>query len=258
MAIRHSLKNVSKSTIVSILNEYLSKGYDMKFIEKALLKAECPKKILREAKKQVLSKRTPKKPKKPLKTKIKPKKVPKRPAFKPIKPRPKPAKPSMFKKFKPKPRPTLRVPPRVIVPPKKLPSMPSVKVSRKYHPIMIILACIAIIIIVLLVMPIGITNCGSDADCFIPKANACEEVKFKNMIDTTEISYTIDEECSVTKTITKLGDREPKEVKDLFLGLSMECNYERGRFSPEYIEEISGYLETCRGPLATVIEELRR
>jgi len=197
-----------------------------------------------------------KKPKKTIKTKIKPKKAFK-PVFKPIKSRPKPAK-GLFKQFKPKPRPAQRVPPRVIVPPKKLPSMPSVKVSRKYHPMMIILACIAIIIIVLLVMPIGITNCGSDANCFITKANACEPVKFKNMIDTTEISYVIADECSVTKTITKLGDREPKEVKELFSGLNMKCNYEKGRFSPEYIEEISGYLETCSGPLATVILELRR
>jgi len=61
MAIRHSLKRVSKGTIISILNEYLSKGYDMKFIEKALLKAECPKKILKEAKKDVLGARKPKK-----------------------------------------------------------------------------------------------------------------------------------------------------------------------------------------------------
>ncbi|MBW2987766.1 hypothetical protein KY336_04405 [Candidatus Woesearchaeota archaeon] len=261
MAIKHSLKKVSKGTIVSILNEYLSKGYDMKFIEKALLKAECPKKILREAKRDVLGKKRPKKLKKAKIKKIKPKKfkaIKPKPAFKPIKAKPKPVKKGLFKQFKPKPRPAPKLPPRVIVPPKKLPSMTGVKVSRRYYPLIVILACIAIILIVLLVMPIGVPDCNSDEACFLPKANACEQVKFKNMIDTTEIGYEVNEDCSVTKTITKLGEREPQEVKDLFLGLSMNCNFQKGAFSRTYITDISGNLETCEGPLATVIAELRR
>ena len=259
MAIKHSLKKVSKGTIISILNEYLSKGYDMKFIEKALLKAECPKKILKEAKRDVLSKRMPERLKKTKIKKIKAKKAAKpRSAFKSIKAKPKPAKPGLFKQFKPKPRPVPKLLPRVIVPPKKLPSMTGVKVSRKYYPLIVILACIAIILIVLLVMPIGAPDCGSDEACFLPKANACEPVKFKNMIDTTEIGYEINDDCSVTKTITKLGEREPQEVKDLFLGLSMNCNFQKGTFSREYVSDISGNLETCTGPLATVIAELRR
>ncbi|MBD3259688.1 hypothetical protein GF371_03600 [Candidatus Woesearchaeota archaeon] len=242
MAVRHSLKKVSKETVVSILREYLSKGHDMKFIEKALLKAECPKKILREAKKELkIGLKTAKKVKKG----VKPKKAPKTTK-----------KPSKPKLAKPRIMPTPAGPPRVVTPPK----LPKVKLTSKkvLYPLIIILACIAVLLIVLLLFSIGPENCGTDEACFIAKANACEPARFHNMIDTTEISYVIGEDCTVTKEITKLGEREPEEVKELFLGQAMKCSYPKGGFDRVYIDEISGKLETCEGPLATIIAELRR
>ncbi|MBW3013323.1 hypothetical protein KY340_03895 [Candidatus Woesearchaeota archaeon] len=238
MAVKHSLKRVSKETVVSIFREYLSKGHDIGFVERALLKAECPKRIIKEAKKEL---KIGLKQKKQPKIAQKPKFIPKKQA--PI--------------FKPKPIiMATKTQPRVITPPK----LPKIRAPQgKYlHPLIIILACVAVVIILLMLLSFGTKNCGSNEACMIEKANACEPARFKNMVDTTELSYLIGDDCSITKQITRLGEKEPKEVKDLFLGLSMKCTYNRGAFSRTYLTDISGNLETCEGPLAAVITELRR
>ncbi len=78
------------------------------------------------------------------------------------------------------------------------------------------------------------------------------------MIGTTELNYLVGEDCTLIKTITRMGVREPRQVKDLFLGLSMKCSYQKGAFSPDYIRKLDGKLDTCFGPLATVINDLRK
>ncbi|MBW3014692.1 hypothetical protein KY335_05655, partial [Candidatus Woesearchaeota archaeon] len=93
-------------------------------------------------------------------------------------------------------------------------------------PLMIILACILIIVFLVYLMPeSGTTDCQTDRACFLQKAMRCEPAKFENMVGTTQLSYHVSKDCVLTKTITKLGEKEPNEVKSLFLGLSMKCEY---------------------------------
>ncbi len=220
------------------MKEYLRKGYDIKFIRSSLIKAGVPRSKLDQAHREIADLRRPKPKKKPIIIKKKPKKpfFTRKKLKKPLKSPPRPlSKPFMkTKAFRPKP-------------------------TGIFWKVFLPLIIIAILIISLLVVFAASQpkDCGTDADCFIGLANACKPAKFRNVVDTTGISY-VTKDCKLTKKIISLSPDEPKEVVDLFLGLSMTCNYRENMFTRLYIDEISGELETCSGSLATVIRELRR
>ncbi|MBW3011165.1 hypothetical protein KY326_03030 [Candidatus Woesearchaeota archaeon] len=231
-----TLANISLETVKHIIREYLRKGHDIQFIRSSLLKAGVPKAKLDQAQREIAPRKAPPKP-------------PKMKARKPF-----------FAKKAPKaplkqPKPVKRAPPKPFMQPKAYkPKGPSSLFWKAFIPLIIV----AILIISLIVVFTGgPMDCKTDERCFLELANACKAGQYQNTIDTTTIKY-ITKNCQLTKEIIGLSPDEPAEVKDLFMGLAMTCNYQQNMFSRAYIDEISGDLETCTGPLATVIRELRR
>ena len=141
----------------------------------------------------------------------------------------------------------------------ELPRLPRIRLSKKaWHTLIVIMSVILLIMIFLYLFPGGTKNCGTDESCFISSAYACQPAKFNNLVGTTEVNYLIEDDCTVIKTITRMGAKEPQQVRNLFLGLSMKCSYKKGLFSQDYIKKLDGKIDTCFGPLATVINDLRK
>lgn len=243
-----SLTNISVETVKHIMREYLKKGHEMQFIRSSLLKAGVPRSKLDAAQKEVSKK-------------IRSKKVSKKPPKK----KKKPKKPFFGTKKEKKPRKTApaqqakmpkAMPPQPFIPRKAFRPVPA---KGYFWRIFLPLLIVAIVIIALLVVFVSGApkDCGTDEACFVRLANDCKAAKLKNTVDTTTIEY-VTKDCQLTKKIVGLSPDEPQEVRDLFMGLRMTCNYAEDNFDPAYIDEISGNLETCTGSLATVIRELRR
>lgn len=93
----------------------------------------------------------------------------------------------------------------------------------------------------------------TDEECFRKAANACETASFKS----TDVSGTALHEvqnCQYTRTMTEISEDEPAEVRDLFLGKSMICDYAENEFPEEWLSSISLGLERCSGELKDAID----
>lgn len=113
-------------------------------------------------------------------------------------------------------------------------------------------------VLILLVLAIAITLIASPAtcatkECFLEKANACEKATYKNAIAGARINYESRTDCTIVKTLVKVADTEPAEIKEKFQGKSMICAYYKNDFSPMHIETVSGLVVNCEGPLKQAI-----
>ncbi len=127
--------------------------------------------------------------------------------------------------------------------------------KKKLKPMMVfaILAILIILGVSVLAMP---KNCGRDLSCFMEKADKCADAKYFADIDNAEVKFST-HGCRIEKRILKVDRNEPKEVRDLFTGMSMSCKYDKGEFSTVYTDKLSGGLETCTGKLADAITKLK-
>lgn len=130
--------------------------------------------------------------------------------------------------------------------------------GRTKHALIIVLAVVLAVLLFIYIYPEekSMKLCSTE-ECFIRAANACAPARFRNTVGTTEISYKVGKGCVITKTVTGLGEQEPEQVKELFMGVSMRCNYTRGQFDRAYIADINGNLERCSGPMVNIIMQLR-
>ncbi|MBW3014235.1 hypothetical protein KY335_03260 [Candidatus Woesearchaeota archaeon] len=126
--------------------------------------------------------------------------------------------------------------------------------KRKLKPFILFMIIFLIIIaaVGVLAMP---KNCGQDLACFVEKANKCDGAKYFANIDNAEVKFTT-HGCSIEKKIIEVSRDEPKDVRNIFTGMAMVCKYERGQFSTQYTDGISGGIDTCSGELANVIDKL--
>lgn len=88
---------------------------------------------------------------------------------------------------------------------------------------------------------------------FMEAANACEPAVIQKKIGTATLRFEIKEGCILQKEVIAMDETEPQEIRDLFVGSSMECDYEEGSFDSAYVEQISGNLGTCQGTLVDAI-----
>jgi len=96
-------------------------------------------------------------------------------------------------------------------------------------------------------------NCGSDSECFITAANLCQSAKFQNNIAGSVYEYKT-KDCVLTKTALKINETEPQEIKDIFEGQSMTCEYSNGYFNENWLNTLSTDAELCEGGLKDAID----
>jgi hypothetical protein len=102
----------------------------------------------------------------------------------------------------------------------------------------------------------GPENCGGDKDCFITNAQSCNPSILELDDGGTITTYEVNEACVMVRTMTKLAESEPQEVKLLFENRSMVCTYSRGQFDVNLVNTITRGLENCDGSLKDSIYEL--
>lgn len=127
---------------------------------------------------------------------------------------------------------------------------------KKVKPVLIIMI-IALIIIAgvgVLAMP---KDCGRDLSCFMEEANKCSNAKYLAEMDNAEVKFTT-HGCKLEKEIVNVDRDEPKDVRDMFTGMSMICRYDKGEFSTQYTDRIAGGVDTCSGSLADAVEVLQK
>ncbi len=109
-------------------------------------------------------------------------------------------------------------------------------------------------ILLVIVLFILISKYGSSCDeqCFVNKANLCENAVYKNEIAGAKLKYETNN-CVLDKTVLKLANNEPNELRALFKGKSMSCGYARANFDINYLSEISANLDDCDGELKSAI-----
>lgn len=226
------------------IQAHRKKGYSIDDIEKSLLDAGFDKSEVNEA----FAELNIKKPglfgkvfapavKKPVK--IEP----------PRKPKPivatKPKESWLKKLFKPKPKKPAKTK-QIIVKPKPVASKP-----KKHVPWYVTLFSILIIIVIIaatITILFSPTSCATK-ECFLERANACERATYQNVIAGARLNYESRKDCTIVKTLAKVADTEPAEIKEKFEGKSMVCAYYKDDFSPMHIETISGLIINCEGPL---------
>lgn len=102
----------------------------------------------------------------------------------------------------------------------------------------------------------GITaNICNDTNCLTAAAEACQDAVYYQDVEGTKVKYEI-KGCTLTKTITEFGPKEPQELRDLLSDKSLDCLYEKGNFDKSWIDVFGG-LDKCNGNLKDTVYELR-
>jgi len=97
-------------------------------------------------------------------------------------------------------------------------------------------------------------SCDSQ-ECFLTAANNCENAKFQQTEAGSLFEYSANK-CVLTKTLKKINETEPVEMKDLLEGKSLTCSYTFGGFNENWIKTLSIDIDACSGELKDSIEEL--
>jgi len=127
---------------------------------------------------------------------------------------------------------------------------------------------ITMVIIVLILIALGyyfytsgrvgkayVLQCESPS-CLIENANKCSPAIYTARIGTSIIEMEIFPNCAIKKTVVKLDETEPKEIRDYFEGSSMVCTYEMNNFDDDFAYQISGPLDNCEGSLVQNINKV--
>ena len=127
---------------------------------------------------------------------------------------------------------------------------------------------ITLIIIILILISLGyyfytsgrigrayVSQCNSPS-CLIENANNCNPAIYTARIGTSIIEMEILPDCAIKKTVVKLDETEPEEIRNYFEGRSMVCTYEKNNFDDDFAYQISGPLENCEGSLVQSINEV--
>ncbi|MFC1685494.1 hypothetical protein ACFLZZ_00550 [Nanoarchaeota archaeon] len=93
------------------------------------------------------------------------------------------------------------------------------------------------------------------AECFITAANNCNKSEFTSKDNGNVIFYS-SEGCSVTKTVVKISEDEDQDMKDFLEGKSLTCDYEKGEFDEDVVNDLVFGIEDCTGELKKNIGQL--
>jgi len=127
--------------------------------------------------------------------------------------------------------------------------MPKVTWDYARIPVIVLSAGIFFIFASLYLIP-GVC---STQECFIERANNCETATLTTGMSALTMRFTT-QDCQLSKQVMHVHSSEPVEIKNAFLGSSMECSYER--FNTEHFSKLTTDLDSCDGPLKDAIEQL--
>jgi hypothetical protein len=175
----------------------------------------------------------------------------------PKKPKVEPRKPAkqkesffskLFKHEAKKPTPI-----KVELPKKVVVQKPKIKTTHKPIKLSFFAKFVTTLLLVIIIMAAIIllfspASCATK-ECFLENANACKRATYQNTIAGAQINYESKTDCTIVKTLVKVADTEPVEIKEKFEGKSMICAYHENDFSPMHIETLSGLIVDCEGPL---------
>ena len=108
-----------------------------------------------------------------------------------------------------------------------------------------------------------IKDCGNDKSCFLAEAKRCNDAVYEQELEGSVIGFSSakksDEEnsCMIRKKFKSFSVNEPKEIKDLFQDLEMECTYKKESFDQNVVNDLVAGIEKCDGLLKDAIYELR-
>lgn len=128
------------------------------------------------------------------------------------------------------------------------------KLLRKSY-LWIILAVFVAIVCIAGIMTYRSYSSCQDQACFISLANECKNARFQQIEAGSLFTYT-EKNCALTKTLTKMNETEPAEMKTLLEGKSMTCDYVKGMFDINWINTLSKDIEVCSGELKDSISEI--
>jgi len=100
------------------------------------------------------------------------------------------------------------------------------------------------------------TDCGADKQCFIDNCKECKAATLMLDEEGTLTEYKAFANCTLTRTITKIADDEPEEVRLLFEDKGMSCSWEQGEFDEDLVNTFSLGIDACEGRLALAIASL--
>lgn len=90
-------------------------------------------------------------------------------------------------------------------------------------------------------------------DCFIAKANNCEDANINVTEDFGTLNYD-SKGCVFTKTLLSTNGTE--ETNKLIIGKSLTCKYEMSKFDSRWVNSILFGIEYCEGELKDRIVDL--
>ena len=122
----------------------------------------------------------------------------------------------------------------------------------KILPHIIFIALVVVVSVFSLGIVLTYKNVVCDTEqCFLPRASECLSTDYLNKIGGLYFVYRI-RGCNLEKIV--IDSEESEDVADLFLGKSVNCAYQKGNFSAEYIKKITGGFDTCEGDLKNILE----
>jgi hypothetical protein len=91
---------------------------------------------------------------------------------------------------------------------------------------------------------------------FVSRVQSCRSGAYLGHVDGSIVKYET-KNCVVSKEVTHIGDGEPDEIKVLFEGKRMVCEYRKGEFNFDNIDYIMADIDSCNGDLKDILLELR-
>ena len=98
------------------------------------------------------------------------------------------------------------------------------------------------------------TDCGFDNECFIQRASNCNEATLTQDLDGNTIKYRSTDDCALIITMFQMKEEEPEDVKALFEGKEMRCEYVD--FDPTWVDHFLNSYQSCQGELVDAVNQL--
>ena len=130
----------------------------------------------------------------------------------------------------------------------------------KGHRTWVIAVCSILGIIILTILMLMLTPrtlCNTPLECFLEKANICEQAVYDVTYGTSTLTVEAAASCTLKKSFTVIDSAEPAAVRDILQGKIMECSYSKGSLTAEAVTQLTYDLQKCEGDLVNAIASLQ-
>ena len=103
-------------------------------------------------------------------------------------------------------------------------------------------------------------NCDSDVTCFKQALNECKSAKLVTEKNNNVYSYIIapsfSKDCVISIKLEKATAGSSSDFRRLVEGKSMKCSIPKDKINDKFLDDFSGVIDTCTGPLKEGLYEL--